>query len=72
MGAEFIANDKPLLVYYKNELYFPILKEYPETDILEEADIDVVETVIALSSNDESNILASLMAKKYGAERLLA
>lgn len=29
--AEFIANDKPILVSYKNELYFPIFKSYPET-----------------------------------------
>ena len=29
--AEFIANDKPLLVSYKQSLYFPIFKDYPET-----------------------------------------
>ncbi|WP_237360208.1 ABC transporter permease [Vibrio marisflavi] len=29
--AEFIANDKPLLVDYKNEWYFPIFHQYPET-----------------------------------------
>ncbi len=29
--AQFIANDKPLLVYYSHSLYFPILKSYPET-----------------------------------------
>lgn len=29
--AEFIANDKPVLVYYKSALYFPIFKAYPET-----------------------------------------
>jgi microcin C transport system permease protein len=29
--AEFIANDKPLLVKYDNHYYFPIFKEYPET-----------------------------------------
>lgn len=29
--AEFIANDEPLLVSYKSSLYFPVLKEYPET-----------------------------------------
>ncbi len=31
MPAEFIANDKPMLVYYKGTLYIPILKSYPET-----------------------------------------
>ena len=29
--AEFIANDKPILVSYKGELYMPIFKAYPET-----------------------------------------
>ena len=29
--AEFIANDKPILVEYKGELYWPIFEAYPET-----------------------------------------
>ncbi len=29
--AEFIANDKPLLIKYDDHYYFPIFKEYPET-----------------------------------------
>ncbi|MDE4132579.1 ABC transporter permease [Phaeobacter sp. QD34_3] len=29
--AEFIANDKPILVSYRGELYMPIFKFYPET-----------------------------------------
>ncbi|MCE3255908.1 MAG: OppC [Rickettsiaceae bacterium] len=29
--AELVANDKPLLVKYRNHLYFPILKSYSET-----------------------------------------
>ena len=31
VGAEFIANDKPLYVFYKGESYFPLFKDYPET-----------------------------------------
>ena len=31
MGADFIANDKPLIVRYDGQWYFPIFKEYPET-----------------------------------------
>jgi microcin C transport system permease protein len=31
LGAEFIANDKPLLVSYEDDLYFPMLEAYPET-----------------------------------------
>jgi microcin C transport system permease protein len=30
--AEFIANDRPLMVYYENRLYFPVVKDYAETD----------------------------------------
>ncbi len=29
--AEVIANEKPLLVQYKGEMYFPLFVEYPET-----------------------------------------
>ena len=32
MFAEFIANDAPLVMGYKDELYFPVLFEYPETE----------------------------------------
>ena len=28
--AEFIANDKPLLIYHNNEFYSPIIKNYNE------------------------------------------
>ena len=31
MPAEFIANDKPLLVSYKGGLYVPVLVDYPES-----------------------------------------
>ena len=31
LGAELIANDKPLLVKYDHAVYLPILKSYPET-----------------------------------------
>ena len=30
--AEFIANDKPILVKYDNELYVPVLFKYAETE----------------------------------------
>lgn len=29
--AEWIANDKPVLIVYKHQLYFPIIKSYSET-----------------------------------------
>lgn len=31
LGAEFIANDKPLLASYDGGIYFPTFNEYPET-----------------------------------------
>lgn len=31
LGAEFIANDKPIMLSYKDALYFPVIKSYPET-----------------------------------------
>ena len=29
--AEVLSNDRPLLVHYKSEFYFPMVKDYPET-----------------------------------------
>lgn len=31
LGAEFISNDKPVLVYYDSGFYMPVFKSYPET-----------------------------------------
>lgn len=31
LGAEFVANDKPLLIRYDNTLYWPVFNAYPET-----------------------------------------
>lgn len=31
LGAELIANDKPIVLQYDGEVFFPILKAYPET-----------------------------------------
>lgn len=30
--AGFFANDKPLMIYYDSKLFFPVLRQYPETD----------------------------------------
>ena len=32
LGAEFIANDKPLVLKYKDQFYFPVFKIYAETE----------------------------------------
>ncbi|PCJ98630.1 MAG: ABC transporter permease [Zetaproteobacteria bacterium] len=31
LSAEFIANDKPIMLSYKGDMYFPVLINYPET-----------------------------------------
>jgi microcin C transport system permease protein len=31
LPAEFVANDRPLIVSYDHHLYFPVLRDYPET-----------------------------------------
>jgi microcin C transport system permease protein len=31
LGAEFLANDKPILVFFKGHMYCPVIISYPET-----------------------------------------
>lgn len=31
LGAEFIANDRPIVVWFDGALYVPVVKDYPET-----------------------------------------
>ncbi|RZL03046.1 MAG: ABC transporter permease [Rubrivivax sp.] len=31
LGAELLSNDRPLVVRYQGQTYFPVLKDYPET-----------------------------------------
>ncbi|MDF3074239.1 MAG: trkA [Alphaproteobacteria bacterium] len=40
-----------------------------DTDILEEAGVKLAEAVVAVTNDDETNILASLLAKRIGANR---
>ena len=42
-----------------------------DRDVLEEASIENVETFIAVTNDDESNILGSLLAKQYGCKRVI-
>jgi len=42
-----------------------------DQDILEEANVSETETVVALTNDDETNILASLLAKRYGCQRAI-
>ncbi|NQW00128.1 MAG: Trk system potassium transporter TrkA [Rhodospirillales bacterium] len=42
-----------------------------DQDILEEANVSATETVVAVTNDDETNILASLLAKRYGSQRAI-
>ncbi|MDY0206674.1 MAG: ABC transporter permease [Pseudomonas sp.] len=57
LGAEFIANDKPLVVSYDGALYFPVLKRYPETTFGGE---------FPLQANYKSPYIEELVAEKDG------
>lgn len=32
LGAELLSNDRPIIIQYQGEYYFPLFKEYPEAD----------------------------------------
>ncbi len=40
-----------------------------DREILDEANVGATETIVAVSNDDEVNILSSLLAKRYGAQR---
>ena len=42
-----------------------------DRDILEEASIETAETLVAVTNDDESNILGSLLAKQHGCQRAI-
>ncbi len=57
LGAELIANDKPLVVSYDGAWYFPVLKRYPETTFGGE---------FPLQANYKSPYIQELVADKDG------
>ena len=46
-----------------------ILGDGLDSEILEEANINQAETIISVTDDDETNILSSLLAKRFGVER---
>ncbi len=46
-----------------------ILGDALDADILDEAGVSSADTVVAVTNDDETNILASLLAKRYGVDR---
>ncbi|MEH6364741.1 MAG: ABC transporter permease, partial [Pseudomonas marincola] len=57
LGAELIANDKPLAVRYDGQWYFPVFKRYPET---------VFGGEFPLQANYKSPYIRNLIEEKDG------
>ena len=68
LGAEFIVNDRPLLIYHQNKLYCPVFVSYAETDFGGEfaTEADYRDPyLIDLIENDEGWIVWPLIRYYY-------
>ena len=63
LGAEFIANDKPIYVQYDGKMHFPIFKVYPETtfDGDFEVEADYTDEYIQELINEKGSMVLSLI-----------
>ena len=52
LGAEFLSNDKPLMVRYEQAFYFPLWRAYPETVF--GGDFDTVVPAASLKAFEKS------------------
>jgi len=48
LGAELVANERPLIASYQNELYFPIFRTYAETTFGGEFEFEIPNYVIKI------------------------
>lgn len=62
--AEYVAKSLARTVVLNGDVLDP--------DILKEANVADAETVVAVTNDDETNILSALLAKRYGAKRAMA
>jgi trk system potassium uptake protein TrkA len=51
---------------------YTILGDATSIDVLKEANVDQCDLVIAVTSSEETNLLVSILAKKFGAKRSIA
>jgi len=65
--AEFIANDKPLMVKYDSNYYFPVFKDYPETTFGGDFDTatDYRDEYIAEIINEKGHMVWPLIRYSY-------
>lgn len=62
--AEFVAKTVSRAVVLNGDVLDP--------EILNEANVAAAETVVSVTNDDETNILAALLAKRYGAKRAMS
>ncbi|MDB4088216.1 Trk system potassium transporter TrkA [Flavobacteriales bacterium] len=68
-----IDEDEDRLNYVQSHIdIFPILGDATSFDVLAEAQVKVCDLLIAVTSSEETNLLVSIMAKKYGAKKTIA
>lgn len=67
LGAEFVANDRPLVLSYKGHLYFPVLADYPETTFGGdfETNADYHDPYVAKLINDQGWMVWPLVPYSY-------
>jgi trk system potassium uptake protein TrkA len=59
--AEMVASELNRTVVLRGDIL--------DQEILEEAGVDITDTIITVTNDDETNILGALLAKRYGARR---
>ncbi|MEW5727641.1 MAG: Trk system potassium transporter TrkA [Pseudomonadota bacterium] len=70
-SVKVIENDKERAEYVAKTLHRTVVLhgDVLDPEILHEASVAAAETVVAVTNDDETNILSSLLAKRYGARR---
>jgi trk system potassium uptake protein TrkA len=61
--AEFVAGQLKRSVVLQGDVL--------DLEILEEANVSTAETTVAVTNDDETNILSSLLAKRHGSQRVI-
>ncbi len=74
VSAKVIEFDRERAEYAANMLDRTVVihGDALDPEILEEANVSVAEAVVAVTNEDEVNILASLLAKRYGSQKATA
>lgn len=68
-----IDENEKRLNYVKSHIdIYPVHGDAKSFDVLKEAQVDTCDLLIAVTSSEETNLLVSILAKKYGAKTTIA